>query len=323
MSGCRSAYCLVVAFVACVDTSGATEKIPGDLWETTIQMSMEGMESMAMPPMTNRSCQKKDAEWTEPPGAKQDDTCEAVDWKVSGSTATWSIRCKDGSSGTGEMVFDGKEAYRGTMHIKSSEGAMSMKLSGRRVGDCDAGENQRKMAAYERQAKQAEAAQADAIAARCRQAAESVEIDLFLPPYSTCGSPEDKATLCSAVRTEKGFSSVAGRPPYQNPQLGKASELCGFEPEDVRNKLCGEALPRRSYKFLADHCPEAKKELAEAECAGRKFTSIPDEDLRGFCMAYAGESMTAENPPAEPTPADLKKETSSKGKKFLKGLLGR
>ncbi len=315
MSGVRLVSALASAIVLSGTGGAAAERIPGDLWESTVQMSAEGMESMAMPPMTQRFCSPKGDQWTEPPGAMQDESCEAVEWRMSGSKATWSIRCKDGTTGTGEMTFEGRESYRGAMTIRSSEGTMVMKMSGKRIGDCDYGETARQIAAIERQAEQAAADQNEAVARMCREAAAGVAIDMFVPPASMCSSPEHKAALCAALETEKGFAGVAGRTPEESPQLAKASEFCGVDPEEVRNRVCKTARANRSYTFLTERCPAEAKALAEAECAGRKFTAIPEADLRGFCMTYAAEAMAAQPPPEE------KKE--SKTKKALKGLLGR
>lgn len=315
MRGIRFVSVLASAIALSAAGGAAAEKIPGYLWETTVQTSLEGVESMAMPPMTGRSCAPKEEAWTEPPGARQDEDCEAFDWKMSGSKATWSVRCKDGTTGTGEMTFEGQSAYQGTMTMRSSEGTMVMKMSGKRVGDCDYGETKRQIAAIERQADQAAAAHNDAVVKLCREAAAGVAIDMFLPPSSMCTSPEDKATLCAALESEKGFAGVAGRPPHGSPQLIKASDFCGFAPDEIRRKVCTTALANRSYSFLAEQCPAETTTLAQAECAGRKFTAIPDADLRSFCMSYAAEAMAAQPPPEE------KKE--SKAKKTLKGLLGR
>lgn len=310
----RLGFLVSVCVIGVSGSAAAAAPEPGDLWENTIQMTAEGM---AMPPMTSSNCHPRDVDWSEPPGAMQDE-CEAVDWKMTGSTATWSIRCKDGTTGTGDMIFEGRQSYSGTVTIRSSEGTMVMKLAGRRVGDCDAGASRRQMAALQQQAAQAEQAQNDAMVTMCREAAEALAVDLFLPPHGLCTSAADKEALCAQLRTEKGFEGIAGAPPYESPQFARATSFCGTEPDALREKLCEEALEKRAYPFLGRHCPGQRKTLAEAECAGRKFTAIPDADLRGFCMTYATQSLAAEGQAPEQEP---KKE--SKSKKFLKGLVGR
>lgn len=305
----------VLVCVTLVSAPAVAETEPGERWENTIQMTMEGM---SMPPTTTQTCRPRNADWNEPPGATQDD-CEVAGWKMTGSTATWSIRCKDGTTGTGEATFDGRQSYHGTMTVKSSEGTATMKLSGRLLGgDCDVAASRRQVAAMQQHAaamqQQGEQSQREALATMCREAAEGLAVDMFLPPHGMCSSAEDKAALCAQLRTAKGFDGIAGTPPYESPQFAKATSFCGTEPDALREALCAEALEKRSYPFLGRHCPGQRKTLADAECAGRKFTAIPDDDLRGFCMTYASQSMSAEG--QEP-----KKE--SKSKKILKGLLGR
>jgi hypothetical protein len=46
--------------------------------------------------------------------------------------------CNDGSTADGTMTYQGMEAWSGVMNMKMKEGAMSMKLAGKRVGECDA-----------------------------------------------------------------------------------------------------------------------------------------------------------------------------------------
>jgi hypothetical protein len=110
----------------------------GDLWSVTTQMSMEGMP-MALPPNTQKVCASKD--WTEPPGgADAQRKCTNSDFKLEGTKATWKTTCAGppAMSGEGEIVRDGADAYSGTIKFTSPEGNMTVKLSGKRLGGCDA-----------------------------------------------------------------------------------------------------------------------------------------------------------------------------------------
>ena len=40
-------------------------------------------------------------------------------------------------TGTGEMTFDGNDSYTGTIKFASEQMKMTVKLSGRKTGDCD------------------------------------------------------------------------------------------------------------------------------------------------------------------------------------------
>ena len=110
---------------------------PGDLWEVTSQMSMEGMP-MSMPARTIKVCSPK--EWTEPPGpADEQMKCKNSDFKKDGAKVTWKVSCAGPPEmkGDGEITRNGADSYTGTIKFTSSEGAMTIKLSGRRLSACE------------------------------------------------------------------------------------------------------------------------------------------------------------------------------------------
>ena len=106
----------------------------GDLWEVTTKMSMEGME---MPGRTQKVCAQK--EWKEPPApASEQQKCSYSDFKVVGSRATWKVRCTNPEmTGEGDITRNGADFYAGVIKFTSEHGAMTLKLDGKRVGDCD------------------------------------------------------------------------------------------------------------------------------------------------------------------------------------------
>ena len=65
--------------------------------------------------------------------------CKVSDYKAVGSKVTWNLACSGSEpmTGQGEIVVDGDQ-YDGTMKMTMSQGAMTMKYSGKRVGDCHA-----------------------------------------------------------------------------------------------------------------------------------------------------------------------------------------
>jgi uncharacterized protein DUF3617 len=110
---------------------------PGDLWEVTTQMSMEGMP-MAMPVQKQKVCAPK--EWTEPPGgADEARKCQNSDFKKDGPKATWKVTCAGPPpmSGEGEIIRDGADAYTGTIKFTSADGNITIKLGGHKLGGCD------------------------------------------------------------------------------------------------------------------------------------------------------------------------------------------
>ena len=117
----------------------APTKVPGDLWEVTSKVSMEGAP-MEMPAQTNRVCAPK--EWKEPPAAIGGESkCRTSEFKMEGSKATWKVTCEGppAITGMGEVTRDGSEGYSGVIKFTSSEIVMTVKFDGHRVGDCDPG----------------------------------------------------------------------------------------------------------------------------------------------------------------------------------------
>jgi len=117
----------------------AAPAVPGDLWEVTSQMTMEGMP-MAMPAQTQKICAAK--EWKEPPGPKNErDKCETLDFTTTPDKTTWKVRCagKPPMTGEGEINRTSPEAYSGTIKMTSEDGVMTITLKGKRLADCDAG----------------------------------------------------------------------------------------------------------------------------------------------------------------------------------------
>ena len=115
----------------------ATAAARGDQWEVLSQMSMEGMP-MPMPPQKVVVCAPK--EWKAPPGgADEKRKCTVSDFQMSGNKGTWKTHC-DGPppmEGTGEVTRDSADAFSGAIKLASGEAKMTIKLTGKRLGDCD------------------------------------------------------------------------------------------------------------------------------------------------------------------------------------------
>ena len=121
---------LVVSGLAVSVVSAQNPMRPGN-WESSVQMEMPGM---SMPAMKNTKCvtaeQLKDPVKALPSAAPG---CTMSDYKTAGGKVTWKMACSE-MSGTGEISFKG-DTYEGVMNVTSPH-AMTMKMSGRRVGDC-------------------------------------------------------------------------------------------------------------------------------------------------------------------------------------------
>lgn len=108
---------------------------PGN-WQTTIQMEMPGMP-VKMPPIVTSNCvTKEQAENPQPPKQMNDADCKVGDYKLEGSTISWTISCpKQKITGSGKIVFSA-DTYDGSMKMKMGEQEMSAKYTGKRLGDC-------------------------------------------------------------------------------------------------------------------------------------------------------------------------------------------
>jgi uncharacterized protein DUF3617 len=109
----------------------------GEQWEVVSQMSMEGMP-MQLPPQKTTVCAAK--EWKEPPGANDEKRkCKSSDFKMTGPKATWKVHCEGPPpmDGTGEITRDGADAFSGAIKFVTTEATMNIKLTGKRLGECD------------------------------------------------------------------------------------------------------------------------------------------------------------------------------------------
>ena len=111
-------------------------------WEIKVQMEMAGMPP-GMPPMTSTKCitpeEAKDPDKSVPDmgRGRGSQNCKMTDHKIEGNKATWSMKCEGEMpmTGTGEMVYAG-DSYTGSLKMETGRGAMTMKYSGKRLGDC-------------------------------------------------------------------------------------------------------------------------------------------------------------------------------------------
>lgn len=109
---------------------------PGNLWQTTSQMSMPGMP-MAMPANTLKICTAR--EWTKPPPPPPGQNCTQSNFQRSGNKVSWDQQCTGEMemTGHGEITFDSPDSYTGTIKTTAEGMTMTIKLSGKKLGTCD------------------------------------------------------------------------------------------------------------------------------------------------------------------------------------------
>jgi len=110
-------------------------------WEITMQMAMPNMP-MQMPAVKSTQCitqaQLDAPDKGLPTGpAKNANECKMSEYKQAGDTVTWKIACsgQQAMTGSGELRFTG-DTYEGVMQMAMDQQQMTMKYSGKRLGDC-------------------------------------------------------------------------------------------------------------------------------------------------------------------------------------------
>ncbi|HEY0140795.1 MAG TPA: DUF3617 domain-containing protein [Thermoanaerobaculia bacterium] len=106
-------------------------------WQIKMQMEIPGMP-MKMPPVNTEVCLTeediKNPQKAVPNDPKSD--CKVGDYKVDGNKVTWTVDCpKQKMKGDGEITYTG-DAYSGGMNMNIEGQAMSVKYSGKHLGDC-------------------------------------------------------------------------------------------------------------------------------------------------------------------------------------------
>jgi hypothetical protein len=316
---------LCIAAAASAATASADTE-PGNLWDVTTSMEMGGMK---MPGQKQQVCAPVNAEG--PEAMASDERCQMSNVRRSPGKFTYDVQCPDGS-GTGEMTYQGRDSYTSRMTMTQGGETMTMVMTGKRAGSCDASKVKKQVAAMEAQG-----------AAAMDQACASSVSSLMPASLANC-DPKYKKQLCDQVATKKGFKAVAQRQPVGNPMidsgtLPEVAKYCGVQADALRTRLCNEAGKTEDLDFIGAACPTLAAPIAQRECAGRGFSSPPAEKYRDFCGTYArglmqgssgsdvpegGEAATGngtggDTPATAPTAKDVMKE----GAKALKGLFGR
>lgn len=290
----------------------------GDLWEVTTEMSMEGAP-MAIPAQTHRSCSPR--EWKEPPGAKDDRTkCETIDFKTVGSKTSWKMRCAGppAMTGEGEITRSGADAYTGSMRLDSPQGVMKMKLTGKRVGECDMAETRKERAEIEARSAKIQGDAAAAVAESCKMPIASMDLRAMNLLAEQCKDPKLKAEFCARLETREGFEMVAACANPSGNGIDDEAAYCGKDPAALTKAICTDALQKQNLDLVAKCCPEEAKAIAQRECAGRDYTSMRSSPYASFCVTYARQGLA--EPPAE---AEKPESKAAKAKKTLKGLFKR
>ena len=134
----RTSHVVAIAVLIGATAAIAQSPVRPGRWEVTMQMEMPGSPAK-MPEMKSTQCvtpeQVKDPANSLPSGPGKD--CKVSDYKQSGNTVTWKMTCAGAqpSTSTGELTFT-DDTYTGAMKTNMAGNEMTMKLAGKRLGDC-------------------------------------------------------------------------------------------------------------------------------------------------------------------------------------------
>lgn len=290
---------------------------PGVQWQQTVEMQMQGF---AMPAQTSTVCVPKSG-MTEPPGTGRDEKCKVTNVRNDGKRMTWSMTCDGEERMTGEgEILQRPDGYDGKMTVRSSQGEMLMKMSGKKLGTaCDAAGMKRQVAAL-----QAEGAALQAQG--CKDMASGMVLSMFTGPSAMCKDPADRAAVCRQAATPAGITALSAQPASATDGL---PSLCGKDLAALRAEACADAARREAERrcsdgsdgllaFLGQQCPTETRTVAQRECAGRTYTGLT-ACYRSFCTTYAGDLLDKgkKTPPPTPKPEDAAGDAAKKAVKSL------
>jgi uncharacterized protein DUF3617 len=289
---------------------------PDELWNMNTRMEMAGMPGQTFP---SQVCMKKGE--AQPQKMSQDKNCKVTDVRTVGNKTSWKVVCsgRDAMSGTGEITRT-RDSMDGRIRLQGKSGGdtmdMTMVLSGKLAGSCNAGETQKKQQA---QAK-AMVAQGEAqMAQMCKESMEKYITQMFEGEGAACKA--QKPEFCAhagrttqAMRTAAGYRKSAKAADWE--QVGKA---CKISMAPVRAAACKDAVGVRDWPFVADYCPAESKKIAAEQCAGRGYTAAMASEYQAICSRHASRAAEEQKPAAAPTASGAVKEGASQ----LRKLFGR
>ena len=130
-------FVLLAALAAVVPMSAAENPQKAGKWAVTMQMEIPNMP-VKMPPVKTEVCLTEE-DLNNPQKSVPNDpkaNCTIGDHKIDGNTVSWSMDCpKQNMKGTGRITYTG-DSYTGKMDMTVGEQAMSMKYTGKWMGEC-------------------------------------------------------------------------------------------------------------------------------------------------------------------------------------------
>ena len=253
-----------------------------------------------MPAQMRRVCTAH--EWTKPPVSQDERGCKASEFTSTPTKTSWKITCPD-VAGSAEITRTSPDAYTGWMKMTMAQGTMTMNLTGKRVGDCDAGEAKKEreaqVASIQTQVAASQQMAADAQAQTCTTIVQSGDLQRFrmLTDQGMCNDPKYKTAFCDNIKTCDVYKRLkegeTSRPEYG---LQAVAQFCAADVVAMTKACCDEAVKTEDVDFIAAQCPRQARELALQKCAGLSYSALMGSKWQRFCTTYAKEVMGKSKP---------------------------
>ena len=332
---------------ACLGAACAVAGAAGndDLWEVSTQMNMPGLPA-GMGAQTSQVCAEK-GDLKKAAQGRGAEKCTMKNFKQSGNSVHMEMSCPDGDAVIDNTYNAGRTEYKGTVKMSSRQGEMTMNMSGRRIGSCDAqeakAEREAKTAAVRRQMGEARGQMAAFNAhqaSECRAAVDNMQA-VRLGLYGQCStqkascdsmlgdeSTKEVASTCMASASEycTRYKTLDGFLKANGDEQG--ARMCNVSRNEIASSHCPRALQTENLAYLGRFCIAESKPLAQQHCAGRGFTARVRDKYTDFCSAYLSQASLEEPaaPPAARSGIDPKQavtEGVTQGINKLRGLFGR
>lgn len=315
--------CALLALLPLFSSHAAAQPATGEMWEISSQMNIPGMPA-GMGAQTQRICGGDDPERSA--AQNKDKSCKVKDRQQTANRVTVTMVCAEGTMTIDQQYNAARTEFKGTMKMASKDGAMTVNMTGRKVGGCNVQEakleREEKQAAMKRQADAGMAAsaaamkqQSDMYIKECNAAVEGMQYQR-LGVYSGCYKKTSKdcqaiaqslpeaaktcstrtAEFCTRFQTQDGFVKAKGDE--------EAAKMCGVTTAAIKAAQCPRAAQGGSLAFLGAYCPVEAKPLAQEHCAGRDYTSKMGGPYATFCASYlANADFEKRGQPAAPAAA--------------------
>ena len=187
---------------------------------------------------------------------------------------------------------------------------MTMNLSGRRLGDCDAGEAKKErdaqIAQIQAQSAAGQRMANDALKQMCSMGATALDLRMFHLHEELCTGPQGgftaatyKAPLCEKAKSYDGFKVACKRDPADTENSFDAvAKFCGTSAAALSGAACPLAKKSEDLDLLAKCCPAEAGAYAAEHCSGMSYSSAGA--MSGFCATFAKDLMDGSKPAAAP-----------------------